>query len=190
MSSKEEEPLTEKERRYQKRRHRIIDYTKEKEDKGKTPLSGGMKGKELSRLLLQTMYELRNEINGMRKGRHKYCSISLSHEGSRSSSYYVRKNSAAQSYMQCYTMPRFTARKMDKEDAPKEETLSDYLQEYESQSWRFKEHMDFQGFFKLKEERRCRNHNRIKRGRIFLSNFDGSTKCTTKAWVEELDSYF
>ena len=44
-------------------------------------------------------------------------------------------------------LPTFTAREMKEEDAPKEETLSDYLQEYVSHSWRFKEHLDFQGFF-------------------------------------------
>ena len=42
--------------------------------------------------------------------------------------------------------PTFTARRMEEEGAPREETLSDYLQEYESQSWRFKKHLDFQGF--------------------------------------------
>ena len=49
--------------------------------------------------------------------------------------------------------------------------------------------MEFQGFFKIKEARSS-SHKRSKRGRIFLSHFDGSTECTTKAWVEELDSYF
>ena len=78
---------------------------------------------------------------------------------------------------------------MEEEDAPREETLSDYLQEYESQSWRFKEHLDFREFCKLKEAR-YNNHKISKRGRIFLSHFDGSAECTAKAWVEELDSYF
>ena len=27
-------------------------------------------------------------------------------------------------------------------------------------------------------------------GRIFLPAFDGSSKCTTKSWVEKLDIYF
>ena len=43
-------------------------------------------------------------------------------------------------------LPTLTARGMEEEDTPREETLSDYLREYESQSWRFKEHLDFQGF--------------------------------------------
>ena len=86
-------------------------------------------------------------------------------------------------------MPIFIAREMEEEDALKEETLIDYLQEYESQSWRFKEHLNFQGFFQIKENRRPKNHNRSIRGRFFLPNFDGSSKCTAKDWIEQLDSY-
>ena len=41
MSFEEGEPLTDRERRYQRRRHQKFDYTNDKEDKGKTPLSGG-----------------------------------------------------------------------------------------------------------------------------------------------------
>ena len=55
MSSEEGEPLNNREKRYQRRRHQMCDYTKEKENKGKTPLSGGMKGKEFSRLIFQTI---------------------------------------------------------------------------------------------------------------------------------------
>ena len=31
-------------------------------------------------------------------------------------------------------------------------------------------------------------HNEV-RGRFFLSTFDGSPKCTARAWVKELDTY-
>ena len=54
-------------------------------------------------------------------------------------------------------MLRFTAREMEEKDAPKEETLSDYLQEYESKSWKIKEHLSFQEFCQIKEERRSSN---------------------------------
>ena len=27
-------------------------------------------------------------------------------------------------------------------------------------------------------------------GRLFMPSYDGSPKCTTKAWVEKLDTYF
>ena len=70
------------------------------------------------------------------------------------------ENSATHADPQRILLPTFTARRMEEEDAPREETLSDYLQEYESQSWRFKKHLDFQGFFQLKEDRRSNNHNK------------------------------
>ena len=54
-------------------------------------------------------------------------------------------------------MPTFLAREEIEGETPKEETLGDYLQEYESQSRRFKENLNFQGFFQLKEERRLNN---------------------------------
>ena len=66
--------------------------------------------------------------------------------------------------------------------------MGDYIQEYESQSWRFKEHLNFQEFCQL-EETRPRNHNRSRRGRFFVPNFDGSSTCTTKDWIDQLDSY-
>ena len=78
-----------------------------------------------------------------------------------------------------------TARKMKEEDAPNEETLSDYLQEYESKSWEIKEHLSFQEFCQLKEERRARNRRR--RGRFFLPNFDGSSTCTVEEWIDQLE---
>ena len=127
MYFEEGEPLTDRERRYQEIRHKRFDYTDEKEDKGKTPLFGGMKGKEFSRLLLQTIHELKREIKGMRRERHEDPSRIFSHEESPNSSYYVCEHSATQSNLQRYTMPRFTAREIEEEDAPKEETLSDYL---------------------------------------------------------------
>ena len=73
--------------------------------------------------------------------------------------------------------------------------------EYESQSHRFKDHLSFQEFFHIKDNRRPRHHNRVggfiqnydlhhTMGIFFLPNFDGSSKCTTKSWVEKLDIYF
>ena len=44
----------------------------------------------------------------------------------------------------------FIASEMEEGDVPKKETLGDYLQEYESQSKRFKYHLKFQGFCKIK----------------------------------------
>lgn len=85
-------------------------------------------------------------------------------------------------------MPKFTVREMEIEYVPKKETLDDYLQEYESQSKRFEDRLNFQGFSRIKEERstRCKQHDV---GRFFLYTFDGSPKFSAKAWVEELDTY-
>ena len=80
MSSEEGEPLTDRERRYQGRRHRKCDYTKEKEDKGKTPLFGGMQGKEFSRLLFQTIQGINKDIIEMRRERNEDPSKIFSHE--------------------------------------------------------------------------------------------------------------
>ena len=44
MSLEEEEPLTDREKRYLRRRQKKFDYTEDKENKGETPLSGRMKG--------------------------------------------------------------------------------------------------------------------------------------------------
>ena len=41
-----------------------------------------------------------------------------------------------------------------------EETLGDYFLEYESQSQRFKENMNFQEFCRIKDNRRPHNNNR------------------------------
>ena len=65
----------------------------------------------------------------------------FAHEGSPTTSYDVCEHSATQSDLQHCSMPTFLARGEEEGETPKEETLGDYLQEYESQSKRFKEHL-------------------------------------------------
>ena len=77
-------------------------------------------------------------------------------------------------------------KKKQKGYMPREETLGDYLQEYEAQSKGFKDHLNFQGFCKNKEGR-MRNQHGV--GTFFLSNFYGSPKCPARDWVKELDTY-
>ena len=119
----------------------------------------------------------------------------FAHEESSSSSYYGCENSSTQSDLQCGTMPTFLAREEEVETL-KEETLGDYLQKYESQSRRFKEHLSFQEFCQLKEDRRLSNYNRIRvckhhtLGRIFLPTFDGSPQSSANSWVRKIDTYF
>ena len=77
----------------------------------------------------------------------------------------------------------------------------DYFLEYESQSQRFRDHLSFQEFCQIKDNRRLQHHNRGRgfiqnhnlhrtMGKFFLPNIDRSSKCTSKSWVEKLDIYF
>ena len=67
MSSEEGEPLTDREKRYQRRSRRRFDYTNDKEDKGKTPLSRGEdEEKEFPKILLRAMQDISREIKEMR----------------------------------------------------------------------------------------------------------------------------
>ena len=96
-------------------------------------------------------------------------------------------------------MPTFLA--MGNDGPQEKASLEDYFEEYESQNQRFIDQLSFQEFYHLKEKRRPRyqhrdggftqNHDRRhSMGRLFLPNFDGSSKISTKAWVENLDIYF
>lgn len=131
----------------------------------------------------------------MRRERWRDSPRGIVHEESFQFSHYGCDNSATPSYLQCGTVPKVIAREMEEEDVLKEETLGDYLQEYESQTQIFRDHLNFQGFFKIKEYRIPSNHDRSTRckqqdvGRFFLSTFDGSPKCSVRAWVEELVTY-
>ena len=71
MSSEEGDPLTDREKRYLRRRNYKYDYIDDKEDKGKTPLSGEDEEKEFPKLLLRTMQDIAKEIKEMRMDRHK-----------------------------------------------------------------------------------------------------------------------
>lgn len=171
-------------------------YTEEIEDKGPNSSSGRLKGKEFSKILFQNMHELENEIRGMRNGRLADLLEWFSHEGSPTTSYNVCDHSATQSDPQRCSRPTFLARGEEEGETPKEETLGDYLREYESQSKRFKEPLSFPKFFQIKEERRsnrtmssrgCMQHTL---GRNFLPTFDGSPESSAKSWVKKLDTYF
>ena len=95
-------------------------------------------------LLFQAMKNIKEDLNEM-KGeecrrflRWFEVSPSYSHDGCEHSATHVDPQRSL--------LPTFIARRMEEEYAPRDETLSDYLQEYESQSWRFKENLYFQEF--------------------------------------------
>ena len=89
MSSKEEETLTDREKRYLKRiQKKKFDYTNDNEDKGKAPKSGSEEEeKDFPKILLRAMQDLAREIKEMRleiikespKGFHLGESSSMSH---------------------------------------------------------------------------------------------------------------
>ena len=114
-----------------------------KRNKNKPLLS---EGKNFSKLLLQTLHGIKKDIKEMRREKHGDPSTRSIHEERSSSSYYGCEHSATSSHLQCSTNHMFMTKKMEKGYVPRKETLGDYLQEYESQSKRFKDHLNFQGF--------------------------------------------
>ena len=71
MSSKEGYPLIDRERRNLRRMNQKFDYTNDKEDKGKTPLSGEDEEKEYPKLILINMQDIARKIKEMRMDRYK-----------------------------------------------------------------------------------------------------------------------
>ena len=72
LHSKEDEPLTKREKRYHNRSHKNFDYTTDDQDKGKAPETGSDKeGEEFARTLLVAMQDLAREIKEMRMDRIK-----------------------------------------------------------------------------------------------------------------------
>ena len=111
------------------------------------------RGKEFSKFLLQTLQCISKDIKEMRREKHGDPSTRFVHEEISS---YGCDHSATPSNLQSFTRPMVIISEKEKGDVPKKETLGDYLQEYESQSKRFKDHLNFQGFCKIKEERSTR----------------------------------
>ena len=99
------------------------------------------------------MYELKEEIWGMKRERHAYPSGGFLHQEIPSTSYHVCENSATQPDLQRWNMRTFLSKEGGKGGTPKEESLGDYLQEYESQSERFKKNLSFLESCQFKEER-------------------------------------
>ena len=71
MSSEEGDPLIDREKRYLRRINQKFDYTDDKEDKGKTPLSGEDEEKDFPNILLRAMQYIATEIKEMRMDRYK-----------------------------------------------------------------------------------------------------------------------
>ena len=68
------------------------------------------------------------------------------------------------------------------EEVARRETLSDFLKEYELQTQKFRDHLSFSEFCKMKVK------GREQHDIFLLSAFEGSPTCSAKAWVEELET--
>ena len=89
------------------------------------------------------MHELENEIRRMRNEIPADLLERFSHEGILTTSYDVCEHSTTQSNLQCCNMPTFLIRGRGEGGAPKKGILGEYLQEYEYQPERFREHLSF-----------------------------------------------
>ena len=154
-------------------------------NKKKTPFFGGRKEEKIPKFSSQTLQSIHEDLKKMRR---EMCIESPREFGSESNSIfsYEECEHAATHYdSQRSHMPRFSMRERKEEGMPKRETLSAFLQEYESQTQKFRDHIPFPEFCKIKVKR-IKQHDG---GRFLLSTFDGSPTCLARAWVEELDSY-
>ena len=107
MSFEEGDPLTDRDNRYQRRRHQKFDYTNDKEDKGKTPLSRGeYEEKEFPKILLKATKKIAREIKEMRMDRYKESPKGFHHgEGSNISHHWSDQPVKKHQVSQCSTMP-------------------------------------------------------------------------------------
>ena len=169
MSSEEGDTLIDQEKRYlNRRRNQKFEYTNDKEDKGKPPLLGEDEEKEYPKLLIRTMQDIAREIKEMKMDRYKDShKLFLHGEGSDISHHWSDQPMKQQQVSQRSTMPTFLA--VGNEGFQEQETLEHYFMEYESQSQRFKDHLSFQEFCQIKENRRPMHHNR---GGGFIQNHD------------------
>ena len=113
--------LTDREKRYHRRRQKKNYYTIE------TPLYGRIKGVKFSNIISQALHELEEEIRGVRNGRQKDILRSFSHGESPTTSFDVCEHAATQSDLQHCSMPAFLARGEEYGETPEEENLGDYL---------------------------------------------------------------
>ena len=133
MSLEEEEPLTDREKRYLKRKqNKKFDYTTDNEDNGKALYSRSEEEeKDFPKILLRAMQDLAREIKEMRldiikespKGFHLRESSGMSH-------YWNDQPVHQPQVSQCSTMPIFLA--VGNEGLQEQASLEDYFEEYES----------------------------------------------------------
>ena len=107
----------------------------------KTPLCGGRKEERLTKLLPKSMQSINEDLKKMTKEME---SPEKFESRARSRLAHDRcEHAATPYYAQGHQMPRSIIREMEEGGMPKRETLIDFLQEYESQTERFRDHITF-----------------------------------------------
>ena len=124
----------------------------------------GMTEEEVSLLLFQTLEGIIEDLKEKGRENSRNFQRGFMDKSSPSCDHVGCENLATHADPQCSTFPTSNAGRMEEEESPREETLSDFLWEYESQSWRFEVHLEFQEFCRLKGARSSRE-----KGRYILS---------------------
>ena len=134
MSSKDGEDITDRLKRYLKRRQKKFDYTNDDQDKGKAHKSGSdVEGKDFAKILLKAMQDLAREIKDMRLDKIKKSPKRFHLVENSSMSHHWNDQPVHQPQVsQCSTMPNFLA--MGNEGILEQASLEDYFEEYESQN--------------------------------------------------------
>ena len=151
--------------------------------KEKAPLCEGRKEDRLTKLLPRSMQCFQGEPNKIRMemgSREKFGSRAESRFSHGEYDHVATHHDAQRSQV-----PRSILRWMRGRRIPKRKTLSEFLHEYESQNERFRDHTNFQKFYKIQVE----ESKKQDADRFLLSTFAGSPTCLAGAWVKELDSY-
>ena len=119
--------------------------------KEKAPLCGGRKEDRLTKLLPRSIQSFNEDLKKLRM------EMGYPEEyGSRARSIFSHgkcEHAATHHDAQCSLMPRSIMRWMEGGRMLERKTLSDLLQEYESQTERFRDHNTFQEFCKIQVER-------------------------------------
>ena len=108
----------------------------------KNLLCGGRKEKRLSKLLPKSIHSIQGYLKKMRREME-----SSKEFGSRTKYRFSHdrcEHAATPYYTQCIQIPRYTMGDFKEEEMPRRETLSNFLQEYESQTEKFRDHITFQ----------------------------------------------
>ena len=139
-------------------------------NKNKAPFFGGRKEEKLPKFLSQTLQSIHEELKKMRREMYIESPRGFESESNSKFSYDECEHAATRYDAQHSHMPIFPMRDIEEEEMPKRVTLSDFLQEYESQTQNFRGHITFPKFCKIKVKR-SKQHDM---GRFLLSTFDGS----------------